>query len=108
MCARLQGTGNRNNDTKSVGSTYSIRRETMFICNECGFVFEEPKEYFETHGLSTPPYERWLVCPNCEDNDIVEAIECFRCGSLISEHDARVDDNLEHRYCNICYEDLYE
>ena len=77
----------------------------MFICNECGFVFDEPKEFYETHGLSTPPYEKWLLCPNCDETDFSEAIECSRCGELMSEKFAKSDDSLQP-LCDVCYEDL--
>lgn len=36
-----------------------------YICEECGYIFDEPHEYYEGHGLDYPPYEKWSVCPNC-------------------------------------------
>ena len=77
----------------------------MYICNECGARFEDLKEVVETHGLDTPPYETWYVCPHCGENDVSQAVECSRCGEWVSEHDVRLDDNLQ-KYCDICYEDL--
>lgn len=77
----------------------------MFICNECGFEFEEPKKIFETHGLSTPPYEKILVCPHCNETNFSETVECSRCGKLVSENNVRLDDSLQP-FCDICYEDL--
>ena len=71
----------------------------MYICKECGFVFDEPKELVETHGLSTPPYETWYVCPNCNDTAICEAQECERCGTVCAE--------LSKGLCDVCYEDMY-
>ena len=46
----------------------------MFKCNECGAVFEYDDliEIVETHGLDNPPYERFLVCPNCNGGDYDE------------------------------------
>jgi hypothetical protein len=70
----------------------------MFICTECGLVFDEPKIFFEKHGLDAPPFERWSVCPRCEENDFVEAEECERCGRLCVA--------LEDGLCDPCYEDL--
>jgi hypothetical protein len=37
----------------------------MFICEDCGLEFNEPKTYIETHGLPCPPYEKWTGCPFC-------------------------------------------
>lgn len=36
-----------------------------YRCLDCGRIFEVPKEYTETHGLDTPPYETWRGCPFC-------------------------------------------
>ena len=71
----------------------------MYICKECGKTFDEPKEYFETHGLSTPPYEKFSVCPHCNEADYCEAQECERCGTLCAE--------LTEGLCDVCYEDMY-
>jgi hypothetical protein len=61
-------------------------------------MFDEPKTEYESHGLDGPPYERWLVCPYCNDNDFVEAKECERCGAVVAE--------LHNGLCDICYDDL--
>lgn len=42
------------------------------MCNDCGAVFEYPDVYEERHGLSSPPYERFLVCPECRSEDLYE------------------------------------
>lgn len=78
----------------------------MFICNECGEVFEEPKVFEETHGLDTPPYEKWYLCPHCGDTGISRALECTRCGEWISEHHAMLGDGLQP-LCETCYEDMH-
>lgn len=44
----------------------------MFKCNDCKAEFDEPKIVFETHGFSSPPYERWAVCPRCKNNNFDE------------------------------------
>ena len=46
-----------------------------YKCNSCGATFDQPKEVVETHGFDRPPYERWLVCPYCEDSDFDEIEE---------------------------------
>ncbi len=79
----------------------------MFKCNECGFEFEEPRVVYETHGLDTPPYERWYLCPNCGESSFeeIEMVECSHCGEPIEKECARIDDNLQY-FCDVCYEDL--
>ena len=74
----------------------------MYICKACGNVFETPKEYIETHGLSYPPYEKWSVCPVCGGN-YAYAYECDGCGEYISATYIKVDGK---RYCQDCYEFL--
>ena len=29
----------------------------MYICLDCGRIFEIPRKHIETHGLDSPPYE---------------------------------------------------
>lgn len=42
----------------------------MFICNECGELFEEPKHIEEHHPYGDSfATEEWAVCPHCEQND---------------------------------------
>lgn len=36
-----------------------------YICLECGYEFDEPMTWVETHGLEHGPYERWSGCPIC-------------------------------------------
>jgi hypothetical protein len=68
----------------------------MYICENCGEVFEEFGTYYEHHpygnGYAT---EEWSCCPYCKDTDIVEAHECECCG----EHFATLTDGL----CYECY-----
>ncbi len=39
----------------------------MYECLDCGYIFEEGDQvlYKERHGLDSPPYEQWWVCPKC-------------------------------------------
>ena len=73
----------------------------MFICNECGELFEEPKIIEEHHpygmGYAT---EEWAVCPHCKETDFQEAKQCSRCGEYVAE--------LEDGLCDVCYGDMYE
>lgn len=74
----------------------------MYICRACGNVFENPKEYIESHGLDTPPYERWKGCPVCGGN-YAYARQCDGCGDYISYDYIKIGDQ---RYCQDCYEFL--
>ena len=71
----------------------------MYICNDCGAVFEEPKIIEEHHpygmGYAT---EYWAVCSCCGDTDIQEAEECCRCGEYVAE--------LHEGMCDICYDEM--
>lgn len=37
----------------------------LYRCLDCGYIFEEPVVWQESHGLDTPPYEEWSGCPRC-------------------------------------------
>ena len=52
----------------------------MFKCRECGCEFDEPYVYYERHGFTHGPFERWSECPHCgscdyDDAYVVEAEE---------------------------------
>ena len=70
----------------------------MYICLECRTLFEQPFEWEETHGLSTPPYQHLSGCPECYGG-YVEAFECDCCGDWITDKYVKVDDK---RYCEYC------
>ena len=82
----------------------------MFKCNECGFVFDEPKVYYEGHGFSEGPQEKWCVCPRCKESGIreIKEVTCSRCGAEITEDEASRDDVTLEWLCDICYEELYD
>lgn len=63
-------------------------------------MFQNPKEYIETHGLDTPPYEHIIACPHC-GGAFVEAKRCSSCGEFITnDYVATQDGGL---YCEECY-----
>ena len=72
----------------------------MFICLDCGKVFEDPKHYTETHRLDTPPYEEWGGCPSC-GGAYTEAYECSCCGEYIDG--AYIKTKNGERICENCY-----
>lgn len=73
----------------------------MFICEECGEVFEEPNVYKEHHpygmGFAT---EYFAVCPCCNDTSISEAKRCDVCGEWF----AKLHDDL----CDECESEVAE
>ena len=66
----------------------------MYKCTECGHLFEEGEQatWEETHGLDSPPYEKWSGCPVCK-GDYEEVYRCKKCGDWHS------DDELYEGWC---------
>ena len=58
----------------------------MYYCNNCGGEFYSPKVLKEMHGLSSPPYEKLLVCPICKSDSFYEinTTHCRACGAKLS------------------------
>ena len=69
----------------------------MFRCFECGNLFEEGEQavWEETHGLDSPPYEKFSGCPVCK-GDYEEVHQCKECGDWHSE------DELYDGWCEKC------
>ena len=69
----------------------------MYRCCECGNLFEEGEQavWEETHGLDSPPYEKWSGCPVCK-GDYEEVHQCKDCGGWHSE------DELYDGWCEDC------
>lgn len=57
----------------------------MYYCTDCKNKFEFVEIVFETHGLSTPPFERIKRCPICHSTDYEEVknTHCKFCGSKL-------------------------
>ena len=72
----------------------------MYTCLNCGRIFEEPKCYVERHGLNSPPYETFLVCPYC-GGDFAEARKCDCCDDWIVGTYVKTDN--DERFCDGCY-----
>ena len=66
----------------------------MYKCTECGHLFEEGEQatWEETHGLDSPPYEKWSGCPVCKGG-YEEVHQCKKCG------DWHTDDELYEGWC---------
>ena len=72
-----------------------------YKCLECGHIFEEGEqvEWEETHGLETPPYEKWSGCPLCK-GAYEETVRCSICkGEFLQEE-------LTDGCCEDCVEQL--
>ncbi len=65
----------------------------MYCCTDCKKQFSNLKECYETHGLQFPPYERYLLCPECGGHVVPISREYCRCCG------ARLPENV-HEYCN--------
>ena len=69
----------------------------MYRCCECGNLFEEGEQavWEETHGLDSPPYEKFSGCPLCK-GDYEEVYQCDSCG------DWHTEDELYEGWCEKC------
>ena len=59
----------------------------MYICNKCHFEFDKPSFLIETHGLSSPPYEKVATCPLCESTSFSKrpVYYCKYCGARLTK-----------------------
>ena len=57
----------------------------MYYCPDCGNEFETPEKYEEKHGFTEPPYEMFLVCPNCKSTSfyLKSTTHCRCCGAKL-------------------------
>ena len=69
----------------------------MFKCCKCGNLFEDREQavWYETHGLDSPPYEKWDGCPVCK-GDYEEVHQCQECDEWHTE------DELYSGWCEKC------
>lgn len=78
----------------------------MFICNDCGNVFEEPEYFTWTETLCVldgRPYREDCaepICPDCGTTNFEEAYACENCGEW--GWDFELTDGL----CDKCRKDL--
>lgn len=72
----------------------------MFICLDCGCVFDEPKHWIETHGLDSPPYEEWDGCPSC-GGAYAETHKCDGCNDWLCGTYAETKNG--NKYCERCF-----
>jgi len=72
----------------------------MYICDDCGHIFEEPITWEERHGFTHGPFERWYGCPHCKGS-YEEAKRCDNCGEYISK-----DESSD--LCRACQDDVVD
>ncbi len=73
----------------------------MYVCKECGEIFEEPEHCVERHGFTDGMYEEWDGCPECGGN-YTEAFCCDLCGEYIQ------GDYIETKNGTLICENCYE
>ena len=73
----------------------------LYVCLECGGLFQNPVEWEETHNLDTPPYERFSGSPCCFSN-YTTAYKCSCCGEYIVDSYIKIDS--DERICGNCYQ----
>lgn len=74
----------------------------MYICGDCGAVFEEPAELEETTWAWGRPEEYILSrCPRCGSSDFDEAVKCAVCEELFHKENTQMGDNGEV-FCERC------
>ena len=76
----------------------------MFVCLECGHIFDEDEVYTwkESRGeyWGTPCYEEMAGCPRCK-GDYVETYKCDVCGEWINGSYIKLESG--ERICENCY-----
>lgn len=75
----------------------------MFLCQDCGAVFDAPIRWQETHGLDCGLYEQLSGCPFCS-GAYCNTYRCDSCGEWIDDDYVKI--NIL-RYCHNCYK-LFE
>ena len=77
--------------------------EKMFVCLDCGKIFQDPMRYTETHCLDSPPYEVYSGCPEC-GGAYAETYQCEDCQEwIVGEY---IKTSSGYRFCENCYNTL--
>lgn len=72
----------------------------LFVCLDCGEIFEEPMHWEERHGFDYPPYEHWSGCPFCK-GDYVKTHKCDCCEEWITDDYVKIKTG--ERFCSNCF-----
>lgn len=74
----------------------------VYICRDCKATFETPIQWQESHGLDSPPWERFSACPACLDLNFIEIKEyCDLCGDPCVDEYVELKDNTV--FCADCF-----
>ena len=76
-----------------------------FICQECGYKFDEPSVIEERHGFTHGPFERFEVCPGCNEPGYDHLYECDICGNPVPMSDTMII-NHGGREMRVCMDDF--
>lgn len=75
----------------------------MYICNNCGAIFENTVSIHEHHNeLYDKPIETYHGCPFCKCDDVTEAVQCDLCGEFVAYDYVKLRDGTIA--CSDCYE----
>lgn len=72
----------------------------MWVCTNCGHIFEEPHRWEERHGFDYGPFEKFSGCPECGES-YIEAHKCDECGHWITGEYIKTVSG--QRICENCY-----
>ena len=75
----------------------------MYICDNCGAVFENTVSIREHHNeLDDKAVEEYRGCPVCKYGGVLEAVQCDMCGEFVAYDYVRLKDGTIA--CSDCYE----
>lgn len=59
----------------------------MYFCLDCGYTFNHALKTYESHRLSSPPYEIINVCPSCKSQNFRKKSSdyCHYCGTKLKK-----------------------
>ena len=72
----------------------------MWVCTNCGHIFEEPYRWEERHGFDYGPFEKFSGCPKCGE-PYAEAHKCDECDEWIWGEYIKTASG--QRICENCY-----
>ena len=72
----------------------------MYICLNCGHIFQEPNRWEERHGLDYGPFESWSGCPYCGE-EYTKVHKCDCCNKWIEGKYIKLESG--ERICENCY-----
>lgn len=72
----------------------------MWLCIDCGHIFEEPLRWEERYGFDYGPFEKFSGCPKCGES-YVKAYKCDECNKWIQG--TYIKTTSGQRICENCY-----